>query len=409
MGDYSMHELNFHDATFEKCLKCHVCTANCPISSASIDFGGPKHLGPELKRLTDNQQIIDDHRIELCTLCGTCDISCPENVHISTLTSYLKAIHNEQQGTKFRDFVLGNAELVGKIASAFAPVTNVTMKIKPIRKMMQMLMGIHADRQFPTYQFHHFHRKYNKKQSSTKRKVAYFVGCYATYNAPEVAEAFVKVMEYNHIEVAIPEQKCCGVPMFANGQMKQGLKNATYNTDKLLEYTRQGYDIVMTCTSCTLAFKKEYTSFLRTEEANELATHIYDANEYLRQLYDQDELNVDFAPTEVKAAYFAPCHMKGQGIGNPTMDILELIPGYEIQDLAASCCGQCGTFGFKEEKYEYSMKLGNDLAETVAEVDSDYTVTECGMCKNQLNQVTNKLVRHPMEIILESYEKAHNR
>ena len=400
-----MHELSFHETTFEKCLKCNACTVNCPISNVSFDFGGPKHLGPDLKRMMDHQEVIDDARIELCTLCGTCDASCPENVHVSTLTSYAKAIHAEENGTKFRDLILSNAELVGKVASTFAPITNMTMKVKPVRKVMQKVLGIHADRQFPTYEFSNFKRRYKKKHATTERKVAYFTGCYATYNAPDVADSFIKVMEYNGIDVAIPEQKCCGVPMFANGQMKQGLKNAQFNTNSLLEYTRQGYDIVMTCTSCTSAFKKEYFSYLKTEEAEELAQHIYDADEYLRILHEEGELNTNFATINAKVGYYAPCHMKVQGIGNPAMDILELIPGFEIQDMAAGCCGQCGTFGFKEEKYPYSLELGKGLATAVEELDADYTVTECGMCKNQLDQLTNKQVKHPMQILKSAYEK----
>ena len=67
------------------------------------------------------------------------------------------------------------------------------------------------------------------------------------------------------------------------------------------------------------------------------------------------------------------------------MDMLELIPGYQIDDVAAGCCGQCGTFGFKEEKYDLSMKIGKSMAEAVELADADYTVTECGMCKNQLD------------------------
>lgn len=402
-----MLELNNLETTFEKCLKCNSCVASCPVSNTTLDFGGPKHLGPELKRLMENQQTIDDKRIEFCTLCGNCDMSCPENVHVSVLTAYAKAIHADKSGTKFRDFVLSNAETVGKLASAFAPITNLTMKLKPVRMVMESVIGIPAERKFPRYHFKNFKKVYKAKTAKTKRKAAYFVGCYATYNAPEVAASFIKVMNHNGIDVAVPEQKCCGVPSFANGQMKQGLKNANDNINSLLEYTRHGYDVVLTCTSCSLALKKEYVSFVGTEGAKELASHVYDATEYLRMLMENGELNMGFAAMKQRAGYYAPCHMKAQGMGNPAMDILELIPGYEIQDVGAGCCGQCGTFGFKVEKYDVSMKIGSQLGEAISENDADYTVTECGMCKNQLNQLSDKAVKHPMQILAEAYEKTN--
>ncbi|MEQ6375642.1 anaerobic glycerol-3-phosphate dehydrogenase subunit C [Bacillaceae bacterium S4-13-56] len=396
------------DFSLEKCLKCNACTANCPMTGVTLDFGGPKHMGPEIKRLTQNQPFFDDSRIELCTLCGTCDVSCPEGVQVSVLTAHAKALHAETSGTKLRDLVLSNAELVGKLASTFGPVTNATMKSKSIRKVMETVLKIPAERRFPDYRFNNFKRRYKKREVNTERKVAYFVGCYATYNAPEVADSFVKVMEYNGIEVAYPEQVCCGVPMFSNGQMKQAIKNANKNVATFLDYARRGYDIVLTCTSCTDAFKKDYISFLQSQDAIELAEHVYDADEYLRILHENGELNTEFGEINIRAGYYSPCHMKSQGIGNPAMDILEMIPGYEISDLAASCCGQCGTFGFKEEKFEYSMALGKSMGEAVSELDADYTVTECGMCKNQLDEVTNKVTKHPMQILLEAYEKGEN-
>lgn len=122
-------------------------------------------------------------------------------------------------------------------------------------------------------------------------------------------------------------------------------------------------------------------------------------------LKEAGEFNSNLAPMNDKAGYYAPCHMKGQGIGNPAMDILGLIPGYEIQDVAAGCCGQCGTFGFKEEKYEISMKIGKSMSEAIADADADYTVTECGMCRNQLEQLTTKNVKHPMQVLAQSYVK----
>lgn len=401
--------LNMVENSFDKCLKCNACVVSCPVSNNSLDFGGPKHLGPELKRLMENQEIVDDPRIELCTLCSNCDVSCPEEVHVTNLIVQAKSIHSEMSGTKFRNKILSRAELMGKVASSFAPVTNTVMKIKPVRKVMHKVMGLHADRIFPKYTFNNFNRRYKKKTANTKRKVAYFVGCYVTYNAPDVGDAFIHVMAQNNIEVAKPDQHCCGIPMMANGQIELAKKNAKFNVLSLLEYTRKGYDVLLTCSSCTLALKKEYVSVLNIEGAKELSMRVYDASEYLRILNEQGELNTNLSPMNVNAGYYAPCHMKAQGIGNPAMDILELIPNHQVQDLAADCCGQCGTFGFKEENFDLSLNMGNSIKQSIEEVQPDYTVTECGMCKNQFDQITDQTVKHPMEILAESYRNAEGK
>lgn len=410
-----MLEWHVLNETFEKCLKCNACVANCPITANTLAFGGPKHLGPERARLVENQNPIDDKRIEYCTLCGTCDRSCPENVPVSTLMAYAKMRHQEQTGSSFRDFVLSNAELVGKMASGFAPITNLAMRTKPVRIVMEKVMHMAAERHFPAYRFKNFNRTFASSEAKaaeihipklSKRKVAYFVGCYASYNAPEVADSFMQVMRFNGISVVKPKQKCCGIPMLANGRMKQAAKNAAYNCEQLLTYVHQGYDIVATCTSCSLALKKEYRSLLQSDAAKELSAHVYDASEYLRMLQENGEFNENLAPVEQTAGYHAPCHMRAQAMGSPSLDILELIPGYSIQDLGEGCCGQCGTFGFKKEKYAVSLQLGKRMAETVHALGAETTVTECGMCKNQLDQLTDKPVRHPLQILAASYQKA---
>jgi len=398
--------LGIIDHAYDKCIKCTACVVSCPVANSTLDFGGPKHLGPELKRLIENREHIDDPSVELCTLCGNCNISCPEGVPVTTYLAQAKALHAEKSGTKLRDKLLSQPELIGKIASPLAPITNSVLNIKPIRKMLQKIIGIPAERLFPKYNYRSFNKKYKQKTAKTKHKVAYFIGCYATYNAPEVAEAFIEVMNYNNIEVAKPDQKCCGIPQLANGQKKQAIKNAYFNVASLLEYVSLGYAIVMTCSSCSLAFKREYPE-LKIAGAVELSQHVYDASEYLRMLAEQGEMNKQLAAIEANAGYFSPCHLKNQGIGNPALDVLELIPNYQIQDLAAGCCGQCGTFGFKEEKYALSLMIGAAMQYSVEELQPDYTVTECGMCKNQLVQLTKQPVKHPMQIMAEAYRSFH--
>jgi glycerol-3-phosphate dehydrogenase subunit C len=64
------------------------------------------------------------------------------------------------------------------------------------------------------------------------------------------------------------------------------------------------------------------------------------------------------------------------------------------------------TFSFPSTALIILGKSTKRMAEAVKEAAADYTVTECGMCKNQLDQLTEKAVKHPMQILAESYERA---
>ena len=54
-------------------------------------------------------------------------------------------------------------------------------------------------------------------------KVVYYTGCWANYYGPEIGQAFVEVMRENGFEVLVPEQKCCGMPMMAKGEIVEDI------------------------------------------------------------------------------------------------------------------------------------------------------------------------------------------
>ena len=72
---------------------------------------------------------------------------------------------------------------------------------------------------------------------------------------------------------------------------------ARSNVSKLARYVREGYDIVGTSTSCTLAIKHEYHSVLGLDgpELELMSKATYDIFEYLALLDDEGLLNTRFS------------------------------------------------------------------------------------------------------------------
>lgn len=65
-------------------------------------------------------------------------------------------------------------------------------------------------------------------------------------------QGVVEVFEELGYEVAVPEQKCSGTPMFANGVLDDAEAAAKFNVEKLAKLIEQGYNVVCTCASCSL-------------------------------------------------------------------------------------------------------------------------------------------------------------
>jgi Fe-S oxidoreductase len=59
-----------------------------------------------------------------------------------------------------------------------------------------------------------------------------------------------------------------------------------------------------------------------------------------------------------------------------------------------------GSFGYKKEYYELSMKVGQELDEQLASEDAARTVVASGTsCQEQIGALINQPVAHPIEVI----------
>ncbi len=237
------------------------------------------------------------------------------------------------------------------------------------------------------------------------KKAAYFSGCFAHYYYPQVGEATLEVLNRSGIEVVVPDQVCCGLPMTAKGNMRGAYKNMTRNTKVLNELVSNGFVLVTTCSSCSLFLKQEYPRVLATEAANQVSQHLYHITEYLAKLYEIGQLNTNFKPLYQTVFYHTPCHLRAQQIGNPTVKILQLIPGLSIMKVSDECCGMGGSYGYEKTNYELSRAIAGKLYSDIKANPTDRVLTDCGGCKLQIESGTNVDVDHPMILIWEAYSR----
>jgi glycerol-3-phosphate dehydrogenase subunit C len=229
--------------------------------------------------------------------------------------------------------------------------------------------------------------------------VAYFHGDYANYNTPEVAKALVRVYEAFGYEVRVPDQRCSGTPMFANGMLDDARRAARFNVETFAELVAAGYDVVCSCTSCSMALRQEYPELFEFEGVAEVAANTYDAVEYLR-IHDDLRGALEDADVDLGAfAYHAPCHARNQGLDRQTREIFADVEGVAVEDVGDSCSGISGTYGWKAEKYDLSMEIGEEMFEHMTEAEGERGLTECPTCAMQMEHGTGYEVSHPLELL----------
>ncbi len=239
-----------------------------------------------------------------------------------------------------------------------------------------------------------------------RNKVVYYTGCWANYYGPEIGRSFVEVMQANGFDVVVPEQKCCGMPMMANANLKGAQKNFQFNMKSLYAASSPGYDVITTCPSCNMMLRKEGRKFFESEEAKYLSEHLFDADEYLLRLYRDNKLNTNFGEVLLKVFYHNPCHLKVQGLTREPLQLLGLIPGVEVMGTNYNCCGLSGSYGMKKQNYERSIEIAQKVWEEAKNSRADAVVTECGGCGLRIKDGTGLPIMHPMMLLSQSY-RAH--
>ena len=234
------------------------------------------------------------------------------------------------------------------------------------------------------------------------KQIVFFHGCVTEYYEPHVGRAAVFVLEALGYQVIIPRQNCCGLPLLSNGEFKAARKYHQKNVDSLVEFAKQGIPIVGTSTSCTLTLKEEAPELLDMFDENTklVAENTYDFNEFL--LMEASLSKEIFRSIPLTLPYHQPCQYKGHRIGNPALEVLNLIPDLTITDSHVDCCGIAGTYGYKKEKYEIAMSVGKPFFEFIKEAKAPLAICDSETCRWQITHGTGIPAIHPVELVAAS-------
>jgi len=394
---------------FDICHQCRRCFDLCP--SFDVMFKTIDNRGEDASVLTsaDNKQILD-----FCYQCKLCYNHCPYTpphqwaLDFPRLMLRAKAVEVKERGrVTLQDKALGKTDAIGKTGALFAPLSNIANRNRFGRTIMEKLLGIHRDRNLLDFQRETFSKWFKKRARSNSEagsangEVAIFHTCTVEYNGPQVGRAAVEVLEHNKFRVSCPEQKCCGMPFLDGGDIESTLESAAFNVKVLAEEIRAGRDVVVPGPSCSYMIKKEYPALLGTDEARMVADRTYDLCEYLVKKAREGKLDRNFKKKPGKVAYQAACHLRAQNIGFKSRDLMKAA-GADVE-LIERCSAVDGTWGFKKEYYQLSMKLAQPLFEKVDSANPDYAVSDCPMSGLQIEQGTGRKVLHPIQIVHMAY------
>jgi Fe-S oxidoreductase len=397
------------ERVYDICHGCRRCVSLC-------------HAFPTLFDLVDESSTMEVDGIakedyikvvDHCYLCDLCYMTkCPYvpphewNLDFPHLMLRAKAQKFKHGKTGFRDRMLTSTDMVGSLAGipVIAQVVNAANRMPPVRKLMDRVLGIHADAVVPEYHSNTARKRVAGRASAnltatptdqTRGKVALFVTCYGNRNEPAAVEDLVAVFEHNGIPVTlVPQERCCGMPKLELGDLETVEKLKDFNVPTLARLVDEGYDIIAPIPSCVLMFKQEIPLLFPGDPlVTKVKKAMYDPFEYLMLRHKAGVLKTEFVNKLGKVSYHVPCHQRVQNIGLKTRDILQLVPDTSI-DVIERCSGHDGTYAVKSEYHKISMKIAGPVVSRVEQSGCDHYVSDCPMAGHQIeNGLKEK--RHP--------------
>ncbi len=395
---------------FDVCNGCRRCLPLCPsfkdligsLDRAEVDGDAERLAGTDIGRVVD-----------LCYQCKLCYNHCPYTpphrwmVDFPRLMLRTRAVATrERGGMSLQDRILGHADLVGRLGSATAAVSNWLNARRILRLVMHAALGIHQDRNLPRFQRETFSRWFAREPAAgaaaSGGRVALFATCPVEYYSPAVGRATVRVLRHNGIDVALPPQRCCGMPFLDGGGVSEARRLVDENVRSLGAAVREGRELVVPGPTCSYMMKQEWPWLAEDRETAALvAGRTRDLFEYLARLHAARRLDVRFKANPGRIAYHLPCHLKAQNLGTKSADVLRLT-GAEVE-VVERCSGVDGTWGFKREYYRLSMRVAEPLFRDMTAAGPARMATDCPLAGLQITRGVGQRPRHPIEVLAEAY------
>jgi len=348
--------------------------------------------------------------LDLCLECKACKSECPLGVDMAALKTEALAAYHDQHGIPLRSRMFGAIRTLNRVGSAAYPLSNLVTGWRPARLMAERWLGVSAARPLPRFARQDlrgwFRRRPARAAPASQGELVFLADSFTTFTEPSVARAAIELLELAGWQVRLESGGCCGRASLSKGLVDQARRMATDMTERLGEAAARGVPIVGVEPSCLLTLRDEYSALLPGQEkvqAVAAATRL--PEELLVAAIASGRLTVPdpSSLTGRRILLHGHCHQKALAGTAPTMELLRSIPGAEVIEVDAGCCGMAGSFGFEAEHYDLSMRIGELRLFPAIRAEAEETIIAATgvSCRQQIAHGTGRPARHPLEILRE--------
>lgn len=346
---------------------------------------------------------------ELCISCKACKKECPSNVDVASYKAEFLYQYHRSHARHISDYVFGFNHKINEIGSIFPKFFNYTLTNKYTKNILSKIFKIHKDRNLPDlsqqklYDSLKLKQKNNSSKKSFIKKLYLFVDEFSNYNDVQVGLDSYDLLIALNYDVHIIKNKASGRALISKGFLKQAKRLANKNIDLYKDLISPEIPLVGIEPSAILSFRDDYLRLADNQNAAEkLSQNTYLIEEFIANEIKIGNINADqFSKEKKHIKIHAHCHQKALSQSKFTFDMLNCPENFKVSILSSGCCGMAGSFGYEEENYDISMKIGElQLFPHLRNIEENVIISANGTsCRHQIKDAVQINAQHPVSIL----------
>jgi len=352
--------------------------------------------------------------LDLCLSCKGCKGECPNNVDLARLKAEALQARMDQLGAGWRDRQWRQLPaLASRFAGELAPLWNVILRKGPSAQLVKRLLGVHSKRTLPAFTAKPLETWFVSRGVVNEQgpEVVLFNDVVMAYYRPEMGKAAVQLLEAAGYRVRLVRPEDSQRARISKGFLHEAKQRGQVLFEGLNEYAKRGLPIVCCEPSCWSSLVDDLPDLLDDLKLVEsVRQQVFLIEDFICQELKADRIRFAFKPLKQLVWVHGHCHQKALQSYDATRALLEGIPGVEVRDSGAGCCGMAGSFGYEKDHYELSLKIASErLIPSLNDQSTGAVIIANGFsCQCQIHDLTTRLSQHVVEYVVSALDtKAH--
>jgi len=368
-------------------------------------------LGPDA--LTSDEMA---ETLSLCVSCKACRRECPTGVDMARMKIEVAAARVKKLGLSLHDRLVGYLPRYAPYAARYPGLFNMRNGNSLLRNASEKFANFSTRRSLPKWRSDIYrdrvdwpHRPLAAEVDTTRpmREVVLFADTFNRYFERENLDAAMSVLAAGGYRVHAAQPKdgskrplCCGRTFLSAGKVDEARQEMQRSLDALAPFAKRGVPIVGLEPSCLFTFRDEMPALMKGEGVAEVAGQTLLFEEFLAREI-KNGVMFPFKRLPKQALLHGHCHQKAFAAMGAVESVLRAVPDLKVETIESSCCGMAGSFGYKADTIDVSLKMGEmSLLPAVRKAADDAIIVADGTsCRHQIHDGTGRDAIHVARVL----------